>query len=126
MAKKQSGETIAPIARADMGPTKPDAGVMATKPATAPDAAPRAVGLPRKIHSRSSQESMAMAAAVLVTMKAEPARPLAASAEPALKPNQPNHSKPAPRRTMVMLWGRMVEFAWVLRLPMTRATTRAA
>ena len=40
---------------------------------------------------------VAAAAAMLVTMKALAARPLAATAEPALKPNQPNHRRPAPR-----------------------------
>ena len=40
---------------------------------------------------------VAAAAAVLVTMKALAARPPAVSAEPALNPNQPNHSRPAPR-----------------------------
>ena len=39
---------------------------------------------------------VAAAAAVLVTMKAFAARPLAATADPALKPNQPNHRRPAP------------------------------
>ena len=40
---------------------------------------------------------VAAAAAVLVTMKALAARPPAVTAEPALKPNQPNHRSPAPR-----------------------------
>ena len=37
---------------------------------------------------------VAAAAAMLVTMKALAARPPAATAEPALKPNQPNHRRP--------------------------------
>ena len=37
---------MAPMESADIGVTKPEAGVMDTRPATAPDAAPRAVGLP--------------------------------------------------------------------------------
>ena len=37
---------------------------------------------------------VAAAAAMLVTRRALAARPLAATAEPALKPNQPNHSRP--------------------------------
>ena len=36
IALKQTGETTAPINNAAIGPTYPDAGVMATKPATAP------------------------------------------------------------------------------------------
>ncbi len=39
---------------------------------------------------------MAAAAEVLVTIKAEPAKPLAVNAEPALNPNQPNQSNAVP------------------------------
>src|ERR1019366_932764 len=76
--------------------TKPEAGVIATKPATAPEQAPTSVGAPAKIHSQTAQLIAAAAVAVLVTTKALVARPLAATAEPALKPNQPNHNKEAP------------------------------
>jgi len=38
-------------------------------------------------------------------MKASEAEPLASSAEPALKPNQPNHSMAAPIMVMVRLCG---------------------
>src|SRR5215831_3624479 len=86
----------APITIEAMGVTKPAAGVTATRPATAPDAAPSTVGLPRDDHSVNIQASAAEAVAVLVVVKACPARPLAASALPALKPNQPNHRSPAP------------------------------
>src|ERR671919_260595 len=79
------------------GVTKPAAGVMATSPATAPIAAPSTDGVPRCSHERVTQVIAAMAAAVLVVTKADAARPLAPSADPALKPNQPNHSSPAPR-----------------------------
>ncbi len=41
--------------------------------------------------------------------KASAAMPLAASALPALKPNQPNQSRPAPSSVNGTLWGRM---AW--------------
>src|SRR2546423_15723627 len=81
---------------ADTGPTKPEAGVIATSPATAPEAAPSTVGLPRIDHSVNIQPSAAAAAAVLVARNALTARPLASSALPALKPNQPNHSSAAP------------------------------
>ena len=43
---------------------------------------------------------VAAAAATLVTVKALAARPPAVSADPALKPNQPNHSRPAPSTTI--------------------------
>src|SRR5258708_36001568 len=80
----------------ESGPTKPEAGVMATSPATAPEAAPSTVGLPRAAHSVNIQPSAAADAPVLVARKALAASPLASSALPALKPNQPNHSRPAP------------------------------
>src|SRR5918911_700607 len=89
----------------DTGPTYPEAGVMATRPATAPEAAPRTVGLPRVIHSVNIQPSAAAAAPVLVARNALAARALASSALPALKPNQPNHSRPAPMTVIGRLCG---------------------
>ena len=67
---------------------------------------------------------VAAAAAVLVTRNAFAARPFAASAEPALKPNQPNHSRPAPRTVIGMSWGSRPS-PFTTRLPMRSATTRA-
>ena len=78
------------------GSTKPEAGVIATRPATAPEAAPSTLGLPLTIHSANIQASAAAAVATWVAVIAMPARPLAATAEPALKPNQPTHSSEAP------------------------------
>src|SRR5271156_5343115 len=85
-----------PITSAPPGSTKPDAGVMATRPATAPDAAPSTDGLPLAIHSANIQPKAAAAVAICVTVIAMPARPFAAVADPALKPNQPTHSNDAP------------------------------
>src|SRR6267142_4717876 len=78
------------------GPTKPDAGVIATSPATAPEAIPSTLGLPLTNHSENIQASAAAAVASCVTSIAMPARPSDATAEPALKPNQPTHSSEAP------------------------------
>src|SRR5712691_2850423 len=86
----------APITMEAIGVTNPAAGVMATRPATAPEAAPRTVGLPREDHSVNIHPRAAAAVAVFVVKKACAARPLAASALPALNPNQPNHSRLAP------------------------------
>src|SRR5690606_33802147 len=83
--------TIEPI-----GPTKPAAGVTATRPATAPDAAPSIEGLPFRIASRNTHDTAAAPVARMVLMNARPATPPALSAEPALKPNQPTHSSEAP------------------------------
>ena len=64
-----------------------------------------ALGLPKRTHSTQSQVKAPAAADRCVTSMAMPASPLAASALPALKPNQPTHSMPAPVTVMVMLCG---------------------
>src|SRR5687767_7709493 len=97
----------APITIDAIGVTNPAAGVIATRPATAPDAAPSAVGLPREAHSVNIQPSTAAAVAVLVVMNACAARPLAPSALPALNPNQPNQSRAAPITDIGRLCGGM-------------------
>lgn len=85
--------------------TKPAAGVMATKPTTAPIQNPNTDGfLPRKT-SKNIQDKPAAAAAVLVVAKAETDNALAPNADPALKPNQPNQSKPVPISTYGILAG---------------------
>src|SRR5580704_8643644 len=94
--QKQPTPAATPMTMAPPGRTKPDAGVIATRPATAPEAAPSTDGLPLAIHSANIQPRAAAAVAICVTVIAMPARPLAATAEPALKPNQPTHSSEAP------------------------------
>src|SRR5579863_1522900 len=96
-----------PMSRADMGCTNPEAGVMATNPATEPEIAPRAVGLPLWNHSKMVQPRAAAAAAKCVLMKALVARALAATALPALNPNQPTHSRQAPMKLRTMECGGM-------------------
>src|SRR5512139_3874821 len=76
--------------------TEPAAGVIATRPATAPVITPRTVGRPWRTHSMRDHVRPAAAVATGVTTKALAAKPLAPSALPALKPNQPNQSRPAP------------------------------
>src|SRR4051812_26642122 len=81
---------------AEVGVTKPDAGVIATRPATRPEHRPSSEGRPRTTHSPNIHVIAPAAAATWVTSIARPARPSAATAEPALKPNQPTHNRPAP------------------------------
>lgn len=50
---------------------------------------------------------MDMLAAISLFTAAATAWPLAASAEPGLKPNQPNHSSAVPSATKGTLWGRL-------------------
>jgi hypothetical protein len=94
-----------PMTNAPIGGTNPDAGVTATRPATRPDANPRAVGLPRWTHSAAIQLKAAAAAATCDAVKADPANPLLANALPPLNPNHPNHSKPAPTKHNTILFG---------------------
>src|SRR3977135_267785 len=97
------------------GATKPDAGVIATNPATAPEAMPRALGLPLTIHSLNIQASAAAPAAKRVTVLDLPDSPSAATAEPALNPTQPTHSSDAPIIVSVRLWGAIASFPYPTR-----------
>src|SRR6476660_9553941 len=95
------------MSMAGMGFTNPDAGVIATNPATAPEIAPSTLGFPTTIHSTNIQPSTAAAVAKCVTMKALVASGPALSALPALNPNQPTHSRHAPITRSTTLCGRI-------------------
>ena len=60
-------------------------------------------GLRFSAQERVTQVKAEAAAAILVATNALAARTPAVRAEPALKPNQPNHSKTAPKITKGML-----------------------
>src|SRR5437868_5962374 len=107
-----------PITIDASGVTKPEAGVIATRPATAPDAAPSIVGLPVLIHSAAIQPNAASEAAVCVATNALVARPPALSAEPALNPNQPTHNIDAPITANGRLCGGVGTLPNPTRLPM--------
>src|ERR1035437_1260909 len=77
---------------AALGSTKPEAGVMATRPATPPATAPTTLGVPLCSQLTVIHVRAAMPAAVFVTTNAFAAVPLAARADPPLKPNQPDQS----------------------------------
>src|ERR1700749_1012460 len=87
------------------GSTKPEAGVMATRPATAPEQMPRTDGLPLKTHSTTIQPRPAAAVAICVTAIAMPALRPEVTAEPALKPNQHTHRSEAPITVRIRLCG---------------------
>ena len=78
-----------------MGDTNPEAGVIATSPATAPEAAPTVEGLPVCAHDMRAQVTAAIPVATCVATNALVALVPAAPAEPALKPNHPTHSNAA-------------------------------
>src|SRR5215469_14428045 len=96
---------IAPVAL-----TNPQAGVMTTRPATAPEQNPRTLALPRKIFSRSAHTNAAVAVASVVAMNAFAAMLSAATALPALNPYQPTQSIPVPTIQSTMLCGGIGSF----------------
>src|SRR6185295_11565300 len=114
-----------PMTIADMGPTYPEPGVIATRPATAPLAAPSMVGFPRTDHSANNQLSDADAAAVFVATNALVANPLAPSADPALNPNHPTHNRPAPITVNGTLCGGIGSVPCPRRLPIINTATKA-
>src|SRR5207245_2170896 len=93
---------------------------------TAPEAAPSIEGLPLKIHSRKVHESTAHAVARNVFMNASTAVPFASSAEPALKPNQPNQRSAAPIIVIGRLCGVRDSLPQPTRRPRTYAPTSPA
>src|SRR3954462_6044047 len=94
--KKQTSPPTKPMMIAYIGVVKPAAGVITTRPATAPEIAPSTVGFPPFIHSMSIQPTAAAGAGRGGVTNALLPRPPADRAEPALKPNQPTHSRAAP------------------------------
>src|SRR5215470_15623572 len=102
---------------ADIGVTKPAAGVIATNPATAPEIPPRTLGLPARIHSVAAHPTAAAAAAKCVATNALVARLPAARALPALKPNHPTQSRHAPMKLSTTLCGSMACLGYPRRFP---------
>ena len=94
--QKQTTPATMPMMSAGPGSTKPEAGVIATSPATAPEIAPSTEGLPFDIHSANVQRERRRRRGDLRHRHRHAGRPLAPTAEPALKPNQPTHSSDAP------------------------------
>src|SRR5690348_13816157 len=94
-----------PMATAPLGVTKPHAGVMTTRPATAPEQKPNTLGLPRNIHSAIGQTNEATAVASVVVVNALAAITSAPTALPALNPYQPTQSMPVPIMQITMLCG---------------------
>src|SRR5579862_9923861 len=109
-----------------IGVTKPDAGVITTRPATAPEIAPNMLGCPRCHHSATTHESVAAAAAKCVAVSADAAKRFAPSALPPLNPNQPIHNRPAPTTDSTRLCGCIGSLLYSRRGPITRHATKAA
>src|SRR5674476_787660 len=82
----------------------------------------RSAGLPRQPH----QTKPPTAVPNNVLKNANPAAPVASSAEPALKPNQPIHSRPVPIAVIIRLCGGIATLPKPLRGPSISAATSAA
>src|SRR3989338_9074825 len=113
-----------PIHIAPTGLTKPEAGVIATRPATAPVIIPSIVGLELNFQSRSAHVRPAAAVATCVTTNALVAREPAPKALPALKPNQPNHRRPAPSTANGRLCGGETWLGYPCLFPNTKAAAK--
>src|SRR5690242_3766095 len=106
--KKQTTPATRPSTSEPIAPAKPDAGVTATRPATAPETTPSIEGFPFTIHSTNIHDSAQAAVAMKVLVKATIAEPAASRFDPALKPNQPNHSRQAPIMVITSECGAMM------------------
>src|SRR6185503_7904144 len=118
------GAAIPPIRIAAIGVTNPAAGVIATRPTTAPVTIPSTLGLLSR-QLRNIHTTAAAAAAVLVVTRAWTANPFAARALPPLKPNHPIHNRPAPRTVKGILLGSRGAYPNHLRFPSTMAKASA-
>src|SRR5436309_5199712 len=114
-----------PMMTAPLGPTYPQAGVITTSPATAPEQNPSTLGFPRSAYSSIAHVNEATAVASVVLMNAFAAIPSGASALPALNPYQPTQSKPVPTMQSTMLWGAITSFLNPIRCPRRMQRTSA-
>src|SRR3954470_13782021 len=110
---------------AEVAVTKPQAGVMTTRPATIPEQKPRTEALPRISHSSMAQTKPPTAAASVVVVKALEAMAAAPRAEPALKPYQPTQSMPVPTIHSTMECGGIGSLPKPWRLPKIKQRTKA-
>src|SRR5207247_10643029 len=93
---------------APVGSTYPHAGVITTRPPTAPEQNPRTLGLPRNAYSSIAQVNEATAVARVVVVNAFAAITSGARALTALKTYQHTQSNPVPTMQRPMLWGAMI------------------
>ncbi len=114
-----------PMMTAPVAVTKPVAGVITTRPATAPEQKPSTEACFLKMNSRAPQTKEPTAVASVVVMNALAAIVSAATADPALKPYQPTQSMPVPTIQSTMEWGAKDSLPKPRRLPRIRQSTRA-
>src|SRR5436190_3945297 len=111
---------------ADHVGTYPAHGVMQASPATAPVNAPTRLGFPSRRHEMNSHVHIAIEPAMSVFTNACAATPLAARADPPLKPNHPNQRSPVPRATKATLCGTTFSSGANFRAPTTHTDASAA
>src|SRR3954454_13246366 len=99
---------------------------MQASPATAPVNAPTRLGFPSRSHEIAGHVHIAIEPAMSVFTKAGAATPFAASPDPALKPNQPNHRRPVPSATNATLCGMVFSPGANFRAPTTQTDASAA
>src|SRR6267154_5906548 len=114
---------MAPIRHADAGDTKPAAGVIVARPATAPVNKPRNFGFFVVIQSMQSHAIAAKLAARSVFRKATAVTESTRNSLPALNPYQPNHRRPVPSATSGIECG---PASATLRLPTYSTEANAA
>src|SRR5215471_11378841 len=114
-----------PMMMAPLAVTKPQAGVMTTRPATAPEQNPSTLGFPLMSHSAIAQTKEATAVASVVVVNALAAITSAATALPALNPYHPTQSMPVPTMHNTMLCGGMGSLPKPSRFPRSRQSTSA-
>ena len=94
-----------PMASAPIGPTKPEAGVIATRPATAAGDNAQCAGFAVSHPLQRTSRSGGGGGGDLGDQHRHAGAPFGASALPALKPNQPTQSMPAPTSVSDRLCG---------------------
>src|SRR5438128_11346549 len=109
-AKNGTIPAATPIITAPVGATYPQAGVITTSPATAPEQNPSTLGVPRSAYSSIAHVNEATAVASVVVMNAFAAIASAARALPASNPYQPTQTKPVPTMHSTILCGAMISF----------------
>src|ERR1700727_2257465 len=113
-----------PIITAPVALTNPQAGVITTRPATAPLQKPNTLALPRRIFSIMPQVNAPTAVASVVVVNALEDITSAATALPALKPYHPTQSIEVPIIHKTMLWGGIGSFLNPKRGPSSKQRTK--
>ena len=124
-AKNGTIPAATPMSTESVAATYPQAGVITTSPATAPEQNPSTLGLPRSAYSSMAHVNDATAVASVVLVNALAAIPSGASALPALKPYQPTQSNPVPTMHSTILCGAMISFLNPSRCPRRMHNTSA-